>query len=309
MSSTLDFALLRSFLAVVEARSITLAAPTLGLTQPAISKQLAALERHFGQRLLHRDGRGVRPTRAGQLLAERARTIVRRLEAIETGTAAEPDRDVVRVGLSPTVAEMAVVPLLRHIAGTHPDIRLAVSDGFSGHVAEWLRAGTIDVGVLYAGGDMRGFGVVATFSEVLHLVVPADQPGFDDNRARAVDLADLTFVLPGRPHGLRMTAEALFRAHDVPLSVGYEIASFPTIRRLVAEGLASTILPWRAVAADVRAGRMRAIVVEDMPMVRALAVAVADAADTPLAVRDVADALAAILDLELAIDASHPAGH
>lgn len=117
-----DLTLLRSFLEVVDARSVTEAARRLGLTQPAVSKQLGALERRYGNRLFHRDGRGVRPTRAGLVLAERARSIVRRLEDLETGRIATPERPVVRLGLSPTLADPAVVPLLRATPVTLPGV-------------------------------------------------------------------------------------------------------------------------------------------------------------------------------------------
>ncbi len=66
----------------VEAGSFSRAAATIHVAQPALSQQVAELEEEMGHKLLHRTPRGVQPTSAGQVLFERASSILRRLEEL-----------------------------------------------------------------------------------------------------------------------------------------------------------------------------------------------------------------------------------
>src|SRR5437773_12246492 len=88
----MDTRQLAAFCAVVEKKSFSQAAETLGVTQPAVSLQVRALEERVGRRLLDRSGRRVEPTEAGHLLYRSARRMLQleqqlaeELEGDETG--------------------------------------------------------------------------------------------------------------------------------------------------------------------------------------------------------------------------------
>src|SRR3990167_4268759 len=83
----MDISALQAFLAVAESGSFSRAAEKIFLTQPAISKRIAALERQIGARLFDRIGRGIRLTEAGEALLSRARTVLKDLEDIKRGIA------------------------------------------------------------------------------------------------------------------------------------------------------------------------------------------------------------------------------
>src|SRR3989440_11132292 len=75
-SMALDTRQLAAFCAVVERKSFSLAAERLGVTQPAVSQQIRALEERFGRRLLDRPGRRVEPTEAGRRLSRAAQRLL-----------------------------------------------------------------------------------------------------------------------------------------------------------------------------------------------------------------------------------------
>lgn len=81
MAFELDTKALRYFTAVASHRSYTLAAASLRITQPAVTRQIQAIERAFGVRLFRREGRHVVASEAGQVLFEQAREILERIDA------------------------------------------------------------------------------------------------------------------------------------------------------------------------------------------------------------------------------------
>ena len=83
----MDISALQAFLAVAESGSFSRAAEKIYLTQPAISKRIAALERQVGARLFDRIGRGIRLTEAGEVLLIRARAVLKELEDVKLSIA------------------------------------------------------------------------------------------------------------------------------------------------------------------------------------------------------------------------------
>jgi DNA-binding transcriptional LysR family regulator len=119
-----DWSLMRSFLAVAEAGSLSAAARALGLSQPTLGRQIADLERTLGVALFARHPRGLRPTEAGQALVAPARAM--RAAAAEAalaaaGRAAAP-RGTVRVTASVFVAHHLLPPVLARLRTDVPEI-------------------------------------------------------------------------------------------------------------------------------------------------------------------------------------------
>ncbi len=303
MAGHLDFDLLRSLVAAVETESVTAAAAKLGLTQPTVSKHIAVLETRYGTRLLHRDGRGVRATALSLRFAERARAILEQAAALEGEAAHGQTERVVCVALPPTVADLAVVPLVTTVRARDPALRLVVTEGFSTYAADWVRQGTAQAGVVYATPDLHGLSVMASFSDAVQFVFPAQDNLLQLGRVDRATLEAMDFVLPGRPHGMRLLVDSMCVQFGLTLRVPYEMASLGTIRQLVLAGRAATVLPFNVVAADVQAGRMLLGRAEEVALVRNLSVVSAAARPRTAEVRGVMDDLCAVLERELAYTA------
>ena len=138
---------LRSFLAVVRTRVGDAAADELVVTQPSVSAAITALSREVGTPLLQRDGRGVRPTPAGDAFAPYATDVIGLLEkgrqAAREAVAAS-DR-VLRIAAVTTAAESFVPGLMQAFSARHPGVRLGLSVGNRGQVLDWLVTHEADV--------------------------------------------------------------------------------------------------------------------------------------------------------------------
>src|SRR5919206_1822130 len=116
---------LRSFVAVAEELSFHRAARRVHLSQPSLSRQLAALEAELETRLLERDRRRVELTAAGQLLLGEARAILARTErAAQLVRQAQPLEAVLRVGFTPLAHVDALLRSLRPFHARRPEVRI-----------------------------------------------------------------------------------------------------------------------------------------------------------------------------------------
>lgn len=133
MAEDFQLADLRSFAATVRAGSITRAATSLGLTQPAVSQRIQRLERAVGQPLLVREPRGTRPTQAGEKFLGYAERILALHDQARTSTDADRAEPTGRraVGLLEDLALTTLPDVLADFASMHPgvDLELAIGSG------------------------------------------------------------------------------------------------------------------------------------------------------------------------------------
>ncbi|GAB2649885.1 LysR family transcriptional regulator [Saccharopolyspora gloriosae] len=185
--------------AVVTGGSISSAATNLGYTPSAISQQITTLEREAGTALLEKVGRGVRPTAAGRLLAERATELA--------GLLADADADladlragrtgVLRVRYFNTAGVGLIPPAVAKFRAERPEVRLdlkMIDEGILGEVA----TGEADLAVIVVGRDVpraHGVRVEHLVDEPYHLVLPLGHPLCDEERIDLARLADEPFVL------------------------------------------------------------------------------------------------------------------
>src|SRR3954462_15047326 len=125
----MDTRQLTAFVAVVERRSFSRAAEQLGLSQPAVSLQIAALEKRLGRKLLDRSGRRVETTEAGSLLYRRAQRLLQ-LEEQLLGELGDGDGEVagpIAIGSSTGPGENVVPLLLCDFQRVNPGVRVSLS--------------------------------------------------------------------------------------------------------------------------------------------------------------------------------------
>jgi DNA-binding transcriptional LysR family regulator len=147
----LDATRLRVIDAVARHGSVTKAAKELHYSQPSVSHHLARLETETGAQLLQRVGRGIRLTPAGQLLADRAAEIIGRIDAAGAELSAHVGLTAGRVRLAgfSSVLGSLVPRAMAAVAGRHPELRVTLVDTHPPEALDLLRAGTIDVAVIF----------------------------------------------------------------------------------------------------------------------------------------------------------------
>jgi len=167
-----------------------------------------------------------------------------------------------------------LAPLLSQVRADYPGIRMRVLEAFSGHVADWLANGKVDLAVLYKTRSSALLDSEHLLFEDMYLISSPSLPllGRPDGIALA-EIVGAELALPSQPHGLRLLVDEACARGQVALNVAMELDTLPTICDLVAAGTIRTILPLTAVQADLAAGRVIAQKITDPIISRELILA------------------------------------
>jgi len=148
MIRNLDTALLRTFVTVADKASMTAAANALHLTQGAVSQQVKRLEETLGCGLFERDRRGLRLTRSGERLFDKARRLLSLNDEIWAEMAGSVVAGQVRLGVPYDLVGTLLAPVLKTYAETYPQVEISLVCASSPELASALAAGTIDLAVI-----------------------------------------------------------------------------------------------------------------------------------------------------------------
>lgn len=248
---------LRYLIGVCEAGGVLAASKTLHVAQPALSQSIASLEDELGVQLFVRTNRGMTLTDSGRTLLEHARVVLADVERARSAVqhSAHDIQGEVVIGLPTTVALVATLPILRATREQFPKVKLKIIESHSGFLSEWLRAGRLDLSVLFISGNEPTFEYRPLLEERLALVTrPEERPATKEVALRS--LAAFPLLLPARAHGLSRIIDQVCAEHGVSLDVVAEVDSLPNIKKAVQEGMAHTILSPGAVADEVKAGHL-----------------------------------------------------
>lgn len=149
MIAPLDSDLMRGFLAVVDAGSVTRAADQLGRTQSAISMQLRKLEESLGQSVFVREPRGVSLTQRGKQLLPYARRVVELLDEAAVAVREKPIAGPVRVGIPDEYVQSVLPSVLAAFSQRHPDTQVTIRCDFSAPQLAALNDDEIDLAIVY----------------------------------------------------------------------------------------------------------------------------------------------------------------
>jgi LysR family nitrogen assimilation transcriptional regulator len=272
----MDLKQLDYFVHVAELKSFSKAAVVLDIAQSALSRQVRALEIELRETLLLRTGRGVALTEAGQRLFEHAAAILQLVAQARAEMAATRDEPVGRItiGLPPTISRQLTLPLIDAFQRRLPQARLAIVEGLSTHVAEWISSGRVDLGLLYHPDAQPGLDFTPLLEERLCLVdrITAGVPPLQAPLPLR-DLAGYRLVLPERAHVIRRLLDTQAMLAGLVLDIAWEVSSVAAIIDLVCAGHGQAVLTASAVAASGRAGALvvRPIVEPALPSVLCLA--------------------------------------
>ena len=199
---------LHSFFAVVEEGSLHRAAARLRLSQPALSRQMQALEQEVGGKLLERSSTGVSPTAAGHALIEKIRPILARYDEAfsEVRQLARGESAQVRIGYLGSISQDYLKPALAVFRKANPMVKVKLRDLSPGEQITALREGAIDLAVTGQEGSSLGRDFYARKLATLPLVavLPAEHRLACRPRIALADLRGERFVgtpgseLPGR---------------------------------------------------------------------------------------------------------------
>ncbi len=274
----MDTRQLAAFCAVVERRSFSQAAERLGVTQPAVSLQVRALEKRLGTQLLDRSGRRVEPTEAGWRLYRGAQRMLALEDQIVAGVAASAEGELAGdlvLGASTGPAAIAVPVALCEFQHENPDVRvfLTVSDTHS--VVERVAARELELGIVGASRRHRGVRFEPFFSDQVILACP---PGhrFAGRTVTLDELRGESLILMQEGAGVRQIVEDGLRRQGVrlrDLDVRLELGLQESVRRAVEAGYGVTFISRTAVESDLAAGTLAEARVQGLEATREISLA------------------------------------
>ncbi|MFC7307996.1 LysR family transcriptional regulator [Streptomyces monticola] len=244
---------LAALVAVAEDGSITRAAQRLGYTAPALSQQLAKLEREAGASLLVRHHRGARLTAAGELLAARARRVLDELDRArhELARLTGLSGGRLRIGTFPTAGIHLLPPALSAFRRAHPDVELSVAEFEPPQGVAAVADGTLDLALTHVYRPADGVEAVPAAVTVEPLLVEelvvVTAPGHvlteGSSRLPLTELAGQPLISMAPAHPRRRGVEAALAAAGATPAVVVETPGYAVVCALASAGLGVAVVP------------------------------------------------------------------
>lgn len=275
-SGLADLKLLEHFVRVAQTGSFSRAAVAVGITQSALSRHVRTLELELKQTLLRRTGRGVQLTDAGRCLFEHSLLILKQVERArqEVEFARDAHAGHLTVGLPPSLARTLSVSLITKFSAEFPNAKLAIVEGLSSHLIEWIKSGHVDLAVVLNPEPSPHIDTLPLLEEMLCLMSPVELRKKEP--AEEVQFADLPrypLIIPHREAAIRRLVDTRAAHAGIAIRIAYEVSSVGAIVELVARGFGYAVLPPSAVYAQTAAAELftRLIIGPRLPCVVSLA--------------------------------------
>ena len=246
----MNFSDLKTFVCVAEQHSFSLAAERLHLSQPAISKRVAALEGALDTRLFDRIGRSVQLTSAGSALLTHARKILIEVEdsrrAIHNLSGEISGK--LSIGTSHHIGLHRLPAVLKQFGQRHPSVQLNLhfldSEAACGKVEQGeLELAVVTLPPLSISGAERSLTMIPIWQDPLVLVTAFDHPLCSLHQITTASLAQHAAILPSQGTFTRKLIDHHLNSKRQPLNVRLETNYLETIKMLVSIGQGWSVLP------------------------------------------------------------------
>lgn len=265
---------LTGFLSVARHGSFTKAGKDLGLSQPALSRQVMSLEKNLGVKLFDRVGRSVRLTPAGEELEARLSPLMEELSRVTVNLASSSGSVAgrVRLGASETVAAHVLPMILRPLLSNNRRLDLRLTCATTEQLPVMVASGELDMAVTSVEVESPGLTTTQLWEDELVLVLPMGHPS--RSRSIASYVGD-DFIMLSPATITRRLLDRVLHSQGIQLNVVLEHTSTEVIKAMVFAGLGLAILPEPAVRREARRGELATWPLADLRVVRPI-VAISD---------------------------------
>src|ERR671918_1085523 len=259
---------LRALLFVADTGSVTEAARRLLLTQPAVTRQIQALEAELGGALFDRTTKPLLPTPLGQAAVAQARRIfqisddlralVRRSGGIPTGK--------LRLGVVHSCARHAIPPIVHAMRHQYPGVQLRLTSSWSAALKREVEDGVLDAAIVLtapAPSVPTGLEGLCVGTEPLTLIA-STKTGLKGTVAME-DLRGSVWVLSREGCGYRAVLKRTLEAADIPFTVAVEVLDIELQLQLIADGVGAGIMAMRALPPRLEGRGLQTFRLADLP--------------------------------------------
>ena len=266
----MDLRQLEILQAIAETGSFTACGRKLHVSQSAISRQILLLEEELGEPLFLRIGRQVRMTPAAESLVQLGQRVFQDVRDT-VGAITDRTRELrgtLRLSGGMTVCLYVFPPLLKQMRRAHPgvDVRLMVAS--AGQSVQEIRGGRVDAGLLTLPVVEPDLFTVPVLREELLLVTTPGHALAKRKKVVPKDLADLPFIMFELGSGTRKVIDHFFASENIEPTVLMDTENVEIIKAMVKTGQGVGIVPYQAIAREVKAGQLFCARIEGHELVR-----------------------------------------
>ncbi|UOE62254.1 LysR family transcriptional regulator [Priestia filamentosa] len=225
---------------ISETGSFTKAGEELHMTQPAVSRAVAAIELELGTKLIKRNRKnGLVFTDVGERILIIFRNVLSELQKVDELIAAEQGLEIgkVHIGAYRTACTRFIPKIIRTMEDKYPGLEVKLSEGSVDQVKEWLRSKCIDVGIIIP--PDKDFDIIPLMKDQLIVIMHSSHPLYQKETIGIPDLQGENIIL-GRG-GYEVQVHALFKDYNLTPQVRFEVDHIETGLSMIQEGLGITI--------------------------------------------------------------------
>src|ERR1043166_7068292 len=265
MDLSTDF--LRTFIAVCECRSFSLATVKVHRSQAAISTQVAKLEEQAGSKFIDRSQRRFTLTKEGELFLTFAQEVVAKTDATEQSLQALQDRvqGEVKIGATRSVGIHVLPDAIGIIATSFPNLKISLLTQGRALTYERLRQHSVDVAIVLADDSPKGFFARTLRVEPLCFVISPHHPLANKKIVSREELQTVPFIFGIKGNDFSDMVEDLFEKNKIPKPVrSITINSLQARKEAARAGVGVTVLPWCTVKDELQIRTLKLLTIKDL---------------------------------------------
>lgn len=255
-----------TFCRVVETGGFSRAGQLVGMSQPAVTRQVAALEAELNQHLLDRSARQFRLTPSGELVFERAKRIVAAVTELKEAVAdlGSPEKGHVSIGAVTSVGLGLLPPILTEYAQRHPSVRLLVKASRTQETLAKLIEGEIDMAILTNPVSHPRLTCMPLQQDRVVLIASPERKASLPDPLPLEQLSVLEMISFQAPSRFRTFVDSILEQYGIYLNVTMEFDSHEAVKLMVGLGFGLALVPASAVRAELAEGRLCEVAVEGL---------------------------------------------
>lgn len=261
----MDTLQLKAFIAVAESGSFSIAAEQLHLTQPAVSKRIAALEDTVGSKLLDRMGRDLRLTEAGTTLLPRARKILNDMQDAQRSidSLSHTVQGDLIIATSHHIGLHRLPAVLRSFVSKHPNVNLQLEFMDSDTAYEAVQKGQVELAIItLSQAEFKGIHTSVIWNDCLEFVIAPEHPLAEQSAPPLETLCQYPAILPEATTETTRLVEQLMNARGLTLMQALPTNYLETIKMMVSVGLGWSTLPRGMIDGQLRTLNFKGVALE-----------------------------------------------
>ena len=242
----MELSALQAFIEVARSSSFSEAAQTLFLTQPAVSKRIAALETELDTRLFDRIGRRISLTEAGKALLPRARKLINEAEEMKriASSISGEINGTLAMATSHHIGLHRLPPVLRSFTRNHPQVTLDIRFMDSEVACRAVETGELELAIVTLPEDSHpALSITEIWKDQLLFVCSNEHPLVKEKEILLERLIEYPTVLPGKATYTRTIIDNAFAEHQLALNIALTTNYLETLKMLSVAGLGWSLLP------------------------------------------------------------------